>query len=215
MFEKFCRAFIVLLVLISASASCSRQHPSGAGAPGFVRMLIPPYASDRFIVDLRYNTDDNFLHRNVYGEFGVTACELHPIAADRLMNLAPMLQREKLKLVLWDCWRPAAVQKEMWKIMPDARYVADPAKGSNHNRGLAIDCSLAGEDGKLLPMPTPFDDFTERASPGAACQAADAQLCANRDKLVSLIREAGFDVFPTEWWHYQPSGVDVASYPVR
>jgi len=187
----------------------------GAKPPGFVKMKAGEYASDRFVVDLRYDTDDNFLGRNVYRKHGVSACWLHPVAADRLMKLVPELKRRRMKLVLWDCWRPLEVQREMWKIMPDPRYVADPEKGSKHNRGIAVDASLADEGGNALPMPTAFDDFSERASPAASCSKEERGLCANRDLQIRLMRKAGFEVLPTEWWHYEPRGVEASLFPVR
>lgn len=203
--------FFVLLLLIPFA--CSRLR-TAAVPSDFKQVLAPPLASDRFIVDLRYNTDDNFLHRNVYGPSGVNKCWVHPIMAERLSTLEKILTEQRLKLVIWDCWRPVQVQREMWKVMPDPRYVADPKKGSNHNRGLAMDCALADEEGRLLPMPTAFDDFTETASPNATCSEEEQQRCANRDLQIRVMQQAGFEVFPTEWWHYQPIGIELSSFPV-
>ncbi|MFA4874817.1 MAG: M15 family metallopeptidase [bacterium] len=203
----------ILILLFFALPALCKTAP--AAPPGFKQLLAPPFISDRFIVDLRYNTDDNFLHRNVYGPSGVNRCWLDPIAAQRLMNLVPVLAKRHLKLLLWDCWRPLAVQKEMWKILPDPRYVADPAKGSNHNRGMAVDCTLTDEEGDPLPMPTAFDDFSEKASPNSPCTPGEKKRCENRDQLIKLMKQAGFEVFPTEWWHYQPAGMDLGLYPVQ
>lgn len=201
------------LVLIAGAFALLVAAPlfAASSAPkGFVEIAGAP-----FVVDLRYNTDDNFLGRNVYAGHGVDRCWLHPVAAERLARLAPLLERRGLTLVLWDCWRPLAVQKEMWTIMPDPRYVADPKKGSNHNRGLALDAALGDAQGKPLPMPTPFDDFTEKAAPTSACARADKERCVHRDLQIRLMNEAGLEVFATEWWHYQPAGVAVETYPVR
>ena len=194
------------LVLLAAA-------PLVAASPaprGFVEIAGAP-----FVVDLRYATGDNFLGRNVYAEHGVDRCWVHPVMAERLARLAPLLEGRGMTLVLWDCWRPLAVQKAMWKIMPDPRYVADPKKGSNHNRGLALDASLGDAQGKPLAMPTAFDDFTEKAAPTAACARAEKNRCANRDLQIRLMHEAGLEPLPTEWWHYQPTGVAVETYPVR
>ena len=64
---------------------------------------------------------------------------------------------------VYDCYRPMAVQHKFWKLVPDERYVANPAKGSRHNRGAAVDLTLVDRSGQELPMPTPFDDFTDKA----------------------------------------------------
>ncbi len=91
----------------------------------------------------------------------------------------------------------------MWKLVPDARYVADPKVGSNHNRGAAIDVALADETGGLRSFPTPFDDFTYRASPKYQCSEEEKAKCQNRDELIELMKRVGLEVFPTEWWHFQ------------
>src|SRR5262249_44146981 len=87
----------------------------------------------QFVLDLRYNTPDNFLKKNVYADYGLDRCYVHQDLAERLEKLVPLLKKNGLKLVFWDCYRPLDVQKAMWKIVPDARYVADPKQGSNHN----------------------------------------------------------------------------------
>ncbi len=117
------------------------------------------------------------------------------------------MAEKKLKLVFWDCWRPLTVQQAMWKLVPDARYVANPKSGSNHNRGIAMDVTLAKEDGTYLEMPTPFDDFTAKASPHHACPPAEKQKCENRNLLIELLTEIRLKPIDTEWWHFQiPSG---------
>ena len=115
-------------------------------------------------------------------------------------------------MVFFDCYRHLAVQEAMWKILPDARFVADPVQGSNHNRGVAIDVTLADQAGRQLLMPTAFDDFTTRASHKYTCLPSHAQACKNRDLLKTLLESVGFIAYEDEWWHYQlPNSRD---YPV-
>lgn len=197
-----------------SAAQTSQLGGEGTRAAVSAPAGFVPIEGNQFIVDLQYAKPDNFLHRAIYAEQGVDRCWLHPEAAGRLAKLAPLLAKRHLKLLLWDCWRPAAVQREMWKLVPDERYVANPAKGSNHNRGLALDATLAHEDGTELSMPTGFDDFSVKASPTSRCDPGDRERCEHRDVLIRLMREAGFEVFPTEWWHFQPRGVDLATFPV-
>jgi D-alanyl-D-alanine dipeptidase len=164
------------------------------------------------VLDLRYNSENNFLKKNVYREFGLDRCYVHPDLASALQKLTPLLQAQKLKLILWDCYRPLAVQAAMWKLVPDPRYVGDPKQGSNHNRGVAVDVSLADATGTPLVMPTAFDDFSARAAPSYLCAAEEKQACENRDRLIQLMRSAGLNAFPTEWWHFQLP--DPKRYPV-
>jgi D-alanyl-D-alanine dipeptidase len=164
-----------------------------------------------FVLDLRYNTADNFLKKNVYADFKLSRCYVHRDLAERLDKLAPLLRKNDLKLVFWDCYRPLAVQKAMWKIVPDARYVADPQKGSNHNRGIAVDVTLADKDGARIDMPTGFDDFSVKAAPSYRCASEEKQKCRNRDRLTDLMGLVGLKPLSTEWWHYQ---LPTKGYPV-
>lgn len=159
--------------------------------------------SERFIIDLKYASDQNFLKKNVYQAFGISQCFIRPEIKEKLEKLIPILKKEKLKLVLWDCYRPVEVQEAMWKLVPDPRYVADPKVGSNHNRGAAIDVALADESGLVLEFPTGFDDFSPRAWRTYSCKTNEKKACENRDRLQEWMVSLGLEAFPTEWWHFQ------------
>ncbi len=161
-----------------------------------------------FILDLRYNTEQNFLKKNVYKDFCLDACYVHPDLNPALQKLEKILTKKKLKLVFWDCWRPLKVQENMWELMPDERYVANPTKGSNHNRGVAIDVTLAQKDETYFEMPTAFDDFTLKASSTYQCSIDEKQKCKNRDLLIRLMKQVDLEVLPTEWWHFQIPGAE-------
>lgn len=167
---------------------------------------------DRFILDLKYNSTDNFLKKNLYQEFGLDKCYVHPDLYTKLMQLESTLAEKKLKLVLFDGYRPVEVQQQMWNAVPDERYIANPQKGSNHNRGIALDCGLAREDGAYLQFPTEFDDFSEKAWHAHVCSAEESELCKNRDLLHFLMTSIGLVTYPTEWWHYQLP--NPAKYPI-
>jgi len=164
------------------------------------------------ILDLRYNTEQNFLKKNVYKDFCLETCYVHPDLYPALQKVEKILTQKKLKLVFWDCWRPLKVQEAMWKLVPNPRYVADPKQGSNHNRGVAIDVTLAKQDGTYLDMPTSFDDFTPKASTIYQCSNDEKQKCKNRDLLIRLMKQVGLEVLPTEWWHFQIPGAE--KYPI-
>ncbi|HBY63229.1 MAG TPA: peptidase M15, partial [Solibacterales bacterium] len=96
-------------------------------------------------LDIRYATANNFTGKQVYAE---ARCFLRREVADQLRLVQQDLKREGLSLKLYDCYRPLSIQRRFWELMPDERYVANPAKGSRHNRGAALDLTLTGADGR-------------------------------------------------------------------
>jgi len=181
------------------AAFCLPASP-GAAKP---KPSLVPLEGPSFQLDLRYATEGNFLKNNVYRDFGLDRCWVHPDLAAKLNRLAPLLEAKGLKLVLWDCWRPLAVQRAMWALVPDPRYVADPKTGSNHNRGVAVDVSLAKADGTPVAMPTAFDDFSPAAAAKASCKPEHSSLCSNRGLLFELMAQVGLKPLASEWWHFQ------------
>lgn len=154
------------------------------------------------VVDLRYATKDNFLKRAVYP--ADARCLLLPQAAERLAQAARLLRAQGFRLKVYDCYRPRAVQWEMWKLYPRPGYVADPRKGSNHNRGAAVDLTLVTEGGEAVEMPTPYDTFTRAAHQGYA--GGSAQSRANRERLRTAMEASGFKPNRMEWWHFDLPG---------
>ncbi len=121
-------------------------------------------------LDIRYATANNFLKVKLYS---VPRCLLRTSVAQKLSRVQEQLQRRGLGLKVFDCYRPLSVTRKMWEALPDPRYVANPARGSRHNRGAAVDLTLIDARGNELEMPTDFDDFTDRAArdyPGKRCQ---------------------------------------------
>ena len=124
-------------------------------------------------------------------------------AAEALVRVHNELKKEGLGLVVFDGYRPWTITKLFWDVVTveQRKYVADPAKGSKHNRGCAVDLSIFDmKTGKLIPMPSGFDEFTDRASPDYKGGAAEET--ANRDKLRRMMEAEGFTVNPNEWWHF-------------
>lgn len=155
------------------------------------------------IPDIRYATPNNFTGKTVYPAARCllrVPSALAVVAAAKRAAAAP----EPFSLCMLDCYRPLSVQKTFWKIMPDERFVADPAKGSKHNRGLAVDLSACDKNGKWLNMPTGYDDFTERA--GRNYKDWTPEQRRNSKKLEDLMETAGFKGLPSEWWHYDFPG---------
>jgi D-alanyl-D-alanine dipeptidase len=159
------------------------------------------------VLDIRYATGDNLTGRPLYP---FPAAYLRRSSAEKLVRAASDLRAKKLRLVIYDAYRPLSVQKELWAAKPDARYVADPAKGSSHNRAGAVDLALADEAGKALSMPSDFDEFGPRAHHGAAGVSVEARRHAGI--LKAALESAGFESLPGEWWHYRDP--EAKSWPV-
>jgi zinc D-Ala-D-Ala dipeptidase len=193
-------ARLALAVLVASSAARA-EEPTGSLVD--VAERIPDA-----VLDLRYATPDNFLKRKVYPDGA--RCLLHPDAAANLVKAANALRAQGFRIRLYDCFRPRSVQWQMWKILPKPGYVADPRKGSNHNRGVAVDLTLADLHGREVEMPTGFDNFTPAAHHGD--QSASAAARRHREILLRAMEGAGFRRNAMEWWHYDLQGA--LKYPV-
>ena len=151
-----------------------------------------------FRFDLRYATPDNFTKTTLYP---VAKGYLHRTAADALVKVQRELAAQGLGLKIFDAYRPLSVQQKMWDLIRDDRYVSNPAlNAGRHTRGTAIDLTLIDRDGKELPMPTPYDDFSERAHREAKGIPADA--ARNSKLLEAAMLKHGFLPYPFEWWHF-------------
>ena len=150
------------------------------------------------VLDIRYATTNNFTGQQLYPS---ARCFLRPAPAEKLRAVQADLARQGLGLKIYDGYRPLSVQKRMWEVYPHEGYVANPAKGSRHNRGAAVDLTLVSLTNRMeLTMPTPFDDFTPRAHRRAQDLPAEAK--QNRDLLEAVMLRHGFVGLPTEWWHF-------------
>lgn len=152
------------------------------------------------VVDLRYATPDNVLGRAVYPPGA--RCLLLPAVAARLARAAERLRAAGLRLRLWDCYRPPAAQRELWRVMPRRGWVAPPVPGSVHSRGAAVDVAVAAADGGPVALPTGFDSFEARAKPHAT-RGVPRAARTNRDRLRAAMLAEGFRPSRMEWWHFE------------
>jgi D-alanyl-D-alanine dipeptidase len=165
------------------------------------------------VIDMRYATADNFTGTVLYP---VARCLLRAEVGERLAAAADTLRAHGHRLVLWDCYRPASIQRELWRLVPDPRYVAEPTfddagkpiGGSKHSRGAAVDVSLADLAGTPRVMPTAYDAFGPESSGASATGAAAKHHAALRAAMVA----AGFEPMPTEWWHFDAA--NWSTYPL-
>jgi D-alanyl-D-alanine dipeptidase len=161
---------------------------------------IKDYSSD-FILDMKYATEDNFLETKVYD---CQSCFLRLKTINFLIEANNEFKKKGYKIKLFDCYRPLDVQKKMWIIVPDANYVANPAKGSIHNRGGAVDVTLVDENGIELDMGTTFDFFGIESSHDY--RNYPKKILKNRRLLKKIMTRNNFESFDSEWWHYNLIG---------
>jgi D-alanyl-D-alanine dipeptidase len=160
------------------------------------------------LLDIRYATTNNFTKAVVYPE---ARCLLKKSVAEALSRVQSALKVQRLQLKVFDCYRPLSVQRKFWQLVPDERYVANPEKGSRHNRGAAVDVSLVDLEGKEIEMPTGYDDFTEKAHRNYSKLPKKA--IRNRDILEKAMAKEGFVGLDTEWWHFDFKGWE--SFPIE
>lgn len=157
--------------------------------------------SAEFVIDMKYASKDNFMNQVVYD---CDDCYLRYKTIRQLVEANNDFLKKGYRLKVLDCYRPLDIQKKMWKIMPNADYVANPKKGSIHNRGGAVDVTLVDASGKELNMGTHFDFFGEEAS--HHYQNLSEEALKNRIFLKETMIRHGFKPFDSEWWHYNLSG---------
>ena len=148
-------------------------------------------------LDLRYATANNFVKEKMYE---CPRCFLRPDVARAIVKAHKALQKKGYGLKMYDCYRPRPIQWKLWNKVPDTRYVADPRKGSMHNRGMAVDLTIVDKNGQELDMGTDFDYFGKEAYHSYAGHSDQVQ--ENRQLLVETMQEHRFRSTSTEWWHY-------------
>ena len=189
---------------LGCAAAAGPSGEAGSSKPRDDDLVDVAKVIEDAVIDMRYATDDNFMGKKLYP---VARCKLRRAVAARLARVAAALRAQDRRLLLWDCYRPTSIQKEMWRRVPDPRYVADPRVGSKHGRGAAVDVALVDRDGKPVVLPTKHDEFSEAAHRDHAL-AGDAGIEARR--LEKAMVDEGFRPMPTEWWHFDAP--DFANY---
>lgn len=200
---------LALAVFFGIAAAAQAQPCEDRDAELRSMGLVEPIRLDPSIrLDMRYATTNNFTGVQVYPS---ARCYLREDVAKRVVAAHRSLRQQGLGLKLYDCYRPFSVQEMFWHIMPDSRYVLEPkrengviVKSSRHNKGAAVDVTLVDRKGRELAMPTPFDDFTEKAHRDS--KASSPEAARNSKVLERAMAEQGFVGLPTEWWHFDGPG---------
>jgi D-alanyl-D-alanine dipeptidase len=154
----------------------------------------------RIQLDIRYATANNFLGTPLYRE---ARAVLQRSAAEALERAHRRLQQQGYGVLIHDGYRPWSVTWIFWQATPPDKhnFVANPATGSRHNRGCAVDLTLYDlKTGRPVVMPSGYDEMTERASPNYQGGTADQRRL--RDLLRAAMEAEGFTVDSNEWWHF-------------
>jgi zinc D-Ala-D-Ala dipeptidase len=202
---------VVALPLVGCEKPVSQQQPKpvvAADPNGLVELTT---LDPSIRLDIRYATASNFTGRQLYTQ--ARAFLIRP-AAEALLRAHRAAQSQGFGLTVYDAYRPWRVTKALWDATPPGpkrNYVANPKRGSKHNRGRAVDLTLHDlETGVQVAMPSGYDEFTPRAHRNFA--GAPTQALANRDLLESLMERQGFRGASNEWWHFDFAGWD--DYPI-
>jgi D-alanyl-D-alanine dipeptidase len=197
-----------LAALLLIAVACATAHPPVVKSMAEYERLVAADPDKRLVEitdiprDVRYATTDNFMHQQLYP---VSKVFLRRPAAIALHDVERELAREGLGLKLYDGYRPYRVTVQMWKPIRNPDFVADPAKGSRHNRGAAVDLTLIDlRTGNEIPMPTGYDAFTPKARQDF--NDLPANVIANCARLREVMTKHGFDPLPSEWWHFDFRG---------
>lgn len=182
--------------------------------PAFVEIE----AGEGYELDLRYATTNNFIGKNLYGDFD--RAFLHTEAKAKLDHALELLQatpgKERWKFKIFDALRPRSVQHTLWDNTPthQKQYVADPVGfGSKHNYGFAVDIGLVDENGDEVDMGTGFDAFnrlshTDNEEELVKHGKLTPQQVENRQLLRRVMVQSGFHTIRTEWWHFDALSMD-------
>ena len=197
------RKFLVFFSFLFCIASCQSQNLSSKtddkrnlNSNDTLFVNLKQYSQD-FVFDMKYATKDNFLNAKVYD---CAECFLRVKTVRALVEANQKFLAKGYKIKLFDCYRPLDIQKKMWKIVPNPKYVANPSRGSIHNRGGAVDITLVDSSGKELDMGTGFDYFGVEAGHGYPTVSQTVK--ANRNLLKTTMISSGFNSLDSEWWHY-------------
>jgi zinc D-Ala-D-Ala dipeptidase len=189
-----------------ANAVTMPVDPAATATPDLVDLAL---FDPRLRLDIRYATTDNFMGRVLYP---VARAMLQRPAAQALSRVQTRAEAHGFGLLVHDAYRPWRITKMMWDETPEAQreFVANPATGSRHNRGCAIDLTLH-RGGRAVEMPSPYDDFTPAAYRSNMATSGDA--LANSARLEGWMAAEGFIPLPNEWWHFDWK--DWRNYPVQ
>jgi serine beta-lactamase-like protein LACTB len=165
---------------------------------------------DAIKLDVRYATTNNFLSTPFYAS---AKAYLQRPAAEALVRVHRKLEAQGYGLLIHDAYRPWSVTKMFWDATPEKLhlFVADPSRGSRHNRGCAVDLTLYDRrTGEPLAMVGGYDEMSDRSYP--EYPGGTSRQRWHRDLLRRVMEAEGFTVYDAEWWHFDYQ--DWERYPI-
>ena len=181
-----------------------KQYRQQVKEDSMKKMIELKTAIPGLLYDLRYAGTDNFMKRRMYPA-GTSMTFMRKAAVEGLVMVQKELNEKGFGLKIFDAYRPYSVTEKFWELVKDERYVANPAKGSGHNRGIAVDLTIVNlTTHEELDMGTGFDNFSDTAH--SNYKQLPATVLQNRQLLRSLMEKNGFKVLETEWWHFYLPG---------
>lgn len=208
---KFCLLALLFTVSLNACSQQNTQNKYGLKVVNDFKVYKADVAKNpslalvdikkeipSVVLDIRYATKNNFMKQVMYKQ--ARAFARKPVV-EKLKLIQAALKKNGYGLKIYDGYRPYAVTVSFYDKASDKNFVANPAKGSKHNRGCAVDLSIIDlKTGKDVPMPTPYDSFEAAAAPHYNDLPAD--IIKNRDFLINTMQAHGFKVIYNEWWHF-------------
>jgi zinc D-Ala-D-Ala dipeptidase len=180
-----------IIATASAYANAKLENPNN-------ELLDIKKAIPSIVLDIRYATKNNFMKQVMYKQ--ARAFARKPVVA-QLKKIQDVLKTQGFGLKIFDAYRPYAITVSFYEKATDKDFVANPAKGSKHNRGCAVDLTIIDlKTGKDVPMPTPYDSFAPEAAPDF--KNLPPEIIKNRDFLIATMQNNGFKVIHNEWWHF-------------
>lgn len=208
---KFCLLALLFTVSLNACSQQNTQNKYGLKVVNDFKVYKADVAKNpslalvdikkeipSVVLDIRYATKNNFMKQVMYKQ--ARAFARKPVV-EKLKLIQAALKKNGYGLKIYDGYRPYAVTVSFYDKASDKNFVANPAKGSKHNRGCAVDLSIIDlKTGKDVPMPTPYDSFEAAAAPHY--NDLPAHIIKNRDFLINTMQAHGFKVIYNEWWHF-------------
>jgi len=186
---------ILLLILFTLLFEATfAQKTQNLSDTAFVEVI---QIDNSILLDIRYATPNNFMKKAIYP---CGKCLLRKKVAYALSAAQADFKAKGYRIKIYDGYRPHSAQWKLWENTPDKNYVADPKKGSMHNRGAAVDLTLVDQNGKELDMGTPYDFFGKEAHINYTKHSKE--VLANRKLLAQILKKHGFGTTKTEWWHF-------------
>ncbi len=183
-----------MLLFFSQSLYAQTNPESQSPSPELRRLDLE---MPDLLIDMRYATSNNFTKKIIYPN---GLAWLRPETIKRLRLAQKDLRRQGFQIVILDAYRPAWAQQKLWEAFPNSKFLASPKKGSRHTRGTTVDLTLATLSGRLVEMPSNFDEFTDRANH----DFSDLPPLPRKHGIIlrKAMFAAGFSGVPDEWWHY-------------